>query len=79
MCDIAPLEFSDVLLGQPYMWRYHVVYESRPRSVIITLGKGFYKIPEVDPKAFDSLMSSKLQEGHCIDWEIHPFHDSLSK
>jgi hypothetical protein len=36
-----------VLLGQPYMWRRHVVYESRPRSVIVTLGGHLYRIPEV--------------------------------
>ena len=39
LCDVAPLEVCDVLLGQPYMWKYHAVYESRPHSVIITLGK----------------------------------------
>jgi hypothetical protein len=36
-----------VLLGQPYMWRRHVVYESRPRSVIVTLGGHLYRIPKV--------------------------------
>ena len=39
LCDIAPHEVFDVLLGQPYMWKHHAVYEYRPRSVIITLGK----------------------------------------
>jgi hypothetical protein len=29
------------------MWRRHVVYESRPRSVIVTLGGHIYKIPKV--------------------------------
>ena len=38
LCDVAPLEVCDVLLGQPYMWKCHAVYESRPRTVIITLG-----------------------------------------
>ena len=28
LCDVAPLDVSDVLLGQPYMWRRHDVYES---------------------------------------------------
>jgi hypothetical protein len=36
-----------LLLGQPYMWRRHVVYESRPHSVIVTLGGHLYRIPEV--------------------------------
>jgi hypothetical protein len=28
LCDVSPLEVCDVLLGQPYMWRNHVFYES---------------------------------------------------
>ena len=59
LCDIAPLEVSDVLLGQPYMWKHHDVYESRPRSVIITLGKRLYRIPKVAPKASISLILAK--------------------
>jgi hypothetical protein len=39
LCDVSPFEVFDVLLGQPYMWKHHVVYESQPHSVIITLGK----------------------------------------
>jgi hypothetical protein len=31
------------------MWKRHVVYDSRPRSVIITLGDHLYRIPEVVP------------------------------
>jgi hypothetical protein len=47
LCDVSPLDVCDVLLGQPYMWKRHVVYESRPRSVIVTLGAHLYRIPEV--------------------------------
>ena len=47
MCDVAPLDVYDVVLGQPYMWKHHVVYESGPRCVIITLGGHLYGIPEV--------------------------------
>jgi hypothetical protein len=47
LCDVAPLEVCDVLFFQPYMWRNHDVYESRPRSVIVTLGDHPYKILEV--------------------------------
>ena len=43
----APLEVCDVLLGQPYMWKRHAVYKSRPRSVIVTLGGQLYRIPEI--------------------------------
>jgi hypothetical protein len=34
------------------MWKHHVVYESRPRSVIVTLGGHLYRIPEVVPYIF---------------------------
>ena len=44
---MAPLEFCDVLLRQPYMWKQHVVYESQPWSVIVTLGGQLYRIPEI--------------------------------
>jgi hypothetical protein len=47
VCDVSPLDVCDVVLGQPYMWKHHVVYESRPCSVIITLGGQLYRIPEV--------------------------------
>ena len=46
LCDVAPLEVCDVLLGKLYMWKRHVVYESQPRSVIVTLGGQLYRIPE---------------------------------
>jgi hypothetical protein len=49
LCDVAPLDVCDVLLGQPYMWKHDAIYESRPRSVIITLGGHLYRIPEVVP------------------------------
>jgi hypothetical protein len=39
LCDISPPEVFDVLLGQPYFWKKHDMYESRPRSFIITLGR----------------------------------------
>jgi hypothetical protein len=47
VCHVAPLDVCDVFLGQPYMWKHHVFYKSRPRSVIITLGSHLYRIPEV--------------------------------
>jgi hypothetical protein len=49
LCDVAPLEVCDVHLGQPYMWKRHVVYESQPCSVIVTLRGHIYRIPEVVP------------------------------
>jgi hypothetical protein len=59
LCDISPLEVCDVLLGQPYLWKHHVVYESRPCSVIITLCRQLYKIPEVALPTSISLISAK--------------------
>jgi hypothetical protein len=59
LCDFVPLEVCDVLLGQPYLWKRHVVYESRPRSVIITLNKKLYRIPEAVPPSAISLISAK--------------------
>jgi hypothetical protein len=49
LCDVSPLDVCDVLLGQPYMWKRHAIYESRPHSVIVTLGGHLYRIPEVVP------------------------------
>jgi hypothetical protein len=48
LCDISPLDVSDVLLGQPYLWRRHAMYDSRPRAVIITLGNKLCRIPDVN-------------------------------
>ena len=45
LCDISPIEVCDVLLGQPYLWKHHDVYESRTHNVIITLGRQLYRIP----------------------------------
>jgi hypothetical protein len=57
--DVSPLEFCNVLLGQPYLWKCDVVYESRPHSFIITLNKKLYRIPEEVPPNAISLISTK--------------------
>jgi hypothetical protein len=49
VCDVYPLDVCDVVLGQPYMWKCHAVYESQPHSFFITLGGHLYRIPEVVP------------------------------
>jgi hypothetical protein len=59
LCDVARLKFCDVILDQPYLWKHHVVYESRPHSLIITLNKKLYRIPEVVPPSSISLISAK--------------------
>jgi hypothetical protein len=59
LCDVDPLEVCDVILGQPYLWKHHVVYDSRPHSVIITLNRKFYRIPEAVPASAISLISAK--------------------
>ena len=60
---MAPLEVCDVLLGQPYMWKRHAVYESRPRSVIVTLGGKLYRIPE-------TVAPNKVSQGRNISSHI---------
>jgi hypothetical protein len=59
LCDVSPLDVSDVLLGQPYLWKRHVVYESRPHAFIITLGNKMYRIPEIAPPTTISLVIAK--------------------
>jgi hypothetical protein len=59
LCDVAPLEDCDFILGQPYLWKHHDLYESRPRSVITTLNKKLYKILEAVPPSAISLISAK--------------------
>jgi hypothetical protein len=77
LCDVAPLEVCDVILGQPYLWKCHDVYESRPRSVIITLDKKLYRISEVVPSTAISLISAKQcrkvisQIGKFVFFMIH--------
>jgi len=59
-CDVAPLEVCDIILVQPYLWKPHVVYESRPHSsIIIILNRKLYMIPEVGPPSAISLISAK--------------------
>jgi hypothetical protein len=77
LCDVSPLEVCDVLLGQPYLWKRHVVYESRSRSVIITLNKKLYRIPEAVPPSAISLIFSKKcnkvisQTGKFVFFVVH--------
>jgi hypothetical protein len=59
LCDIYPLEVCDVLLGQPYLWKRHAMYESRPRTIIITLGRQLYMILEVASPTTIYLISAK--------------------
>ena len=59
LCDVSPLKFFDVLLGQPYLWKCHDVYESRPHSIIITLNMKCYRIPEAIPPSDISLIFAK--------------------
>jgi hypothetical protein len=59
LCDIAALDLSDVLLGQPYLWKRHAVYESKPHAVIITLRNMLYMIPKIAPPTTISLVTAK--------------------
>jgi hypothetical protein len=57
--DVSPLNVCDVLLGQPYLWKCHAVYDSRPHSVIITLNMKLYRIVKAVPPNVISLISAK--------------------
>jgi len=59
LCDVTPLDVCDVLLGQPYLWRRHAVYESRPCVVIISLDNSLYRIPEVAPPTATFFITTK--------------------
>jgi hypothetical protein len=59
LCDVSTLEVCDVLLGQPYLWKRHAVYDSRPCSVIISLNMKLYRIPEAIPPSVISLIFVK--------------------
>ena len=59
LCDVSPIEFFDVILGQPCLWKLHVVCESMPRSFMITLNRKLYRIPKGVPPSVISLISSK--------------------
>jgi hypothetical protein len=58
-CDSSPLEVCDFLLGKPYLWKLHAIYESMPRNFIITLNRKLYRIPKVVPDSVISLISAK--------------------
>jgi hypothetical protein len=76
-CYSPPLKFFNVLFGQPYLIKFHVVYESRPHSAIITLNKKLYRIPEAVPPSAISLISTKQcrkvisQKGKFVFFVIH--------
>jgi hypothetical protein len=56
LCGVSPLEVCNFILGQPNLWKCHVVYESRPCGVIITFEKKLYGIPEAVPPTSISLI-----------------------
>eukprot|EP00253_Pinus_taeda_P001423 PITA_01423 len=64
--------------SQPYLWKQHVVYESRPRVVIVTLGNKLYRIPEVVPPTAIYLVTAKQcsklisNTGKFVFLMIHP-------
>jgi hypothetical protein len=76
-CDVSPLEVCNVILVQPYLWKFHVVYESRPHNVIITLNKILYRISEaVLPSVISLIFSKKCrkvisQMGKFVFFMIH--------
>jgi hypothetical protein len=61
------------------MWKCHVVYESRPHSVIITLGGQLYRVLEVVPTTVVSLISKVVQKGGLSDWDIFPLYGPVRR
>jgi len=59
MCDVDSLEVCDVLLGNDILRKHHVLYKSRPHSVIITLGYHLYNMLEVASTIAVSLITTK--------------------
>lgn len=59
LCDVSPLGVFDVLLGKPYLWKRTVVYESKPCTIIITLGDKLYRIPEATMPTAIYLITAK--------------------
>jgi hypothetical protein len=59
LCDVSPLEICNVILGQPYLWKCHVVYKYRPHNVIITLNKKLYRITAAVLPSVISFISAK--------------------
>jgi hypothetical protein len=54
------------------MWKHHVVYESPPHSVIVTLGRWHYRVPEVVSTSTISLiLEKKCQKVICMYIDIH--------
>jgi hypothetical protein len=54
------MEVCDVILGQPYMWKHHVVSESRSYIVVVTLGGHLYRLPEVVPSTIAEKQCRKV-------------------
>jgi len=59
LCDVSPLEVCKAILVQPYLWKRHDIYNSRPHSFIITLNQKLYRILELVPPSVISLISTK--------------------
>jgi hypothetical protein len=58
LCDVAPLEVCNIILGQYYLWKHHAIYDYRPRGVI-TLNSKLYRISEAVLPSAISLISTK--------------------
>jgi hypothetical protein len=85
LCDFSPLKFYNVIFIQPYLWKHHVVYESRTHNVIITLNKKLYKILEAVPPNVISLISAKKymifisQMRKFVFFVIHSQNEKISQ
>jgi hypothetical protein len=78
LCDVAPLDVCDVLLGQPYMWKHNVIYESRPRNVIVTPGGHLYRISEVVPTIISPKQRRKVVS-HTTKFNVFTFCSKIEQ
>jgi hypothetical protein len=53
------------------MWKFHGLYESRPRSIIITVGGELYRIPRGSSEYFST---KRISQGNLSYSKIHPLH-----
>jgi hypothetical protein len=57
------------------MWKHHVIYESQPHSVIVTLGGHLYRVPEV----VSTTVSKTVPQSNISYHKVYPLHDLVRR
>lgn len=76
LCEVDPLEFCDVLLGQRDLCKWHDIYESRYRTMIVSFGDNLYRILEVACLSQFFYHCEAMQYDHFLDQDILFPYDS---